>query len=61
MFDINLLLAAIIIIASAVSFILFIDIRRNTPHTLVLADDYEDEDLTITLINSSIVQESDFK
>lgn len=61
MFDIDLLLTMTIIASSIVTFSFFINLQRDYSHTIAVADYYEDEDLTITHIDSSIVKESDFK
>ena len=57
----NIILIMVVIIAfiTAISFIIMI--FSNTKRNDVLSDEYEDEDLTITLINHKHVKESDFK
>ena len=62
MFDINLIITTLIDISTIVAFTYFNKMRRNDATDDRATDSYEDEDLTITLLNiHNIVQESDFK
>ena len=63
MLDINLIITTLIAISTIVAFTYFNKIRSNETAEETI-DSYEDEDLTITLLNiniHNIVQESDFK
>ena len=63
MLDINLIITTLIAISTIVAFTYFNKIR-STETAEETIDSYEDEDLTITLLNiniHNIVQESDFK
>ena len=62
MLDINLIITTLIAISTIVAFTYFHKIRSNETATEETTDSYEDQDLTITLLNiHNIVQESDFK
>ena len=62
MFDINLIITTLIAISTIVAFTYFNKMRSNDATDDRTTDSYEDEDLTITLLNiHNIVQESDFK
>ena len=62
MLDINLIITTLIAISTIVAFTYFNKIRSNETAAEETTDCYEDEDLTITLLNiHNIVQESDFK
>ena len=58
MSDINLTILSIAVMACIIVAIKMF--RKHTP-VVDIADNYEDEDLTVTLINQGFVQESDFK
>ena len=63
MLDFYTLLTALVVGISAISLVLFIKMYGSHSRPSGHDDDhYEDEDLTVTLINhASIIQESDFK
>ena len=57
-----LVLASLIGVISIVAFSLFIKFGKRDSGAVDTADEYEDEDLTITLLNiNNMVSESDFK
>ena len=62
MFDNNFMLITLIIAVFLVAFSAYIKIGKKTNRDVVMTDDYEDEDLTVTLLNmNDIVNEADFK
>ena len=68
MFDNNFMLITLIIAVLLVAFSAYIKIGKKTNRDVVMTDDYEDEDLTVTLLNmdnmnnmDTIVNEADFK
>ena len=65
MFDNNFMLITLIIVVFLVAFSAYIKIGKKTHRDVVMTDDYEDEDLTVTLLNmnnmDTIVNEADFK
>lgn len=62
MFDIYLIFSAVIIFIATLSMTLIVISKYNRPPEAVHDDHYEDEDLTVTLINSTnFISETDFK
>ena len=62
MLDNNFMLMTLIIIVFVAAFSAYVKLSKKTNHDVEMSDDYEDEDLTVTLLNmSNIVNEADFK
>ena len=63
MSDFYIMLAAILVVISVLSFTLMMRVnKKHDSHESTADDDYVDDDLTVTLINhKNIISETDFK